>query len=134
MDERTMPAERAVIGGIVLSPELLEKAVGQIKPQDFSVQEYADIFAAAVDMLLSGVSVDAVTLLGRLGAEYNVAIMDAARETPSLSGFQHYVDLVLDGSRRRKLMDEILRTAGLHSSRSAKARIWRKWKLSYVQP
>lgn len=109
MDERTMPAERAVIGGIVLSPELLEKAVGQIKPQDFSVQEYADIFAAAVDMLLSGVSVDAVTLLGRLGAEYNVAIMDAARETPSLSGFQHYVDLVLDGSRRRKLMDEILK-------------------------
>lgn len=108
-DARAYSAERAVVGGMMLDEGAAARAVEQLTGEDFLDGKCRHIFSAALKLASEGRRIDCVTVLSRLGPEARPFVLKAANETPSISGFQQYVDIVLEESRRRQLLDAITR-------------------------
>jgi len=107
MDVRAKDAEVSVIGGMLLDEIAAASALEQLSENDFSDPACQQVFAAALRLASEGKRIDAVTLIPGLGNEFKTFLLDAALKLPSLSGYQHYIDVVLEESKRRKLLNVI---------------------------
>ncbi|MDQ6966426.1 MAG: DnaB-like helicase N-terminal domain-containing protein, partial [Mariprofundaceae bacterium] len=57
-----MDAELAVLGGIMLDPEALERLEGSIIPEHFYVERHRLIFGAMLELSAKGQPVDSLTI------------------------------------------------------------------------
>ena len=90
-----MDAEQAVIGAIVLDAEkILPQAALELSEDDFYVPELRKIFSTCLQLWREKASVDAITLIAKLGAEYREIIVNAAESLPALSHVDFYVQAV----------------------------------------
>jgi replicative DNA helicase len=102
-------AERAVIGGMLMDGEAAEAAVSQLTEDDFADETYREIFRGAAALASQGKPVDTVTILPLIRTELKQCAVRAAQETPSVSGYQHYIDIVKEESLRRRLLDAVMK-------------------------
>jgi len=106
-----MDAELAVLGGIMLDPEALERLEGSIIPEHFYVERHRLIFGAMLELSAKGQPVDGLTikdyleqrsLLDTCGGESYLGELISA--IPTSANVKHYGSIVRDRAVLRELL------------------------------
>lgn len=103
----TVPAERAVVGAMLLHPDAIAQAAELLTADDFYVPSHAAIFTACVDLWNSGERPDATLVFNRLRAT-GVKIVEPhdlvqlMADVPSWNPVPH-ARIVVEASTRRSL-------------------------------
>ncbi|MHA6204206.1 replicative DNA helicase [Dyella soli] len=108
----SIDAEQAVLGGLMLSPDSLDKVADRLGEQDFYRKDHRLIWRAITELAAKGMPCDAVTLgdwfeangLGEMvgGAGY---LIELANTTPSAANITAYAEIVREKSVLRQLID-----------------------------
>jgi len=108
-------AERAVLGGIMLDVEALERLDGSLHPEHFYVEAHRHIFNAMMELTGRGQPVDALTikdhleqrqLLDQCGGETYLG--ELVSSVPTAANVKHYGQIV----RERAVLRELLSVCG----------------------
>ncbi len=106
-----LDAELAVLGGIMLDPDALERLEGSLQPEHFYVERHRLIFAAMQELAAKGKPVDALTIkdyleqrrqLDTCGGEAYLSELISA--IPTAANVKHYAHIV----RERAVLRELL--------------------------
>ncbi|WP_266156815.1 replicative DNA helicase [Dyella silvatica] len=108
----SIDAEQAVLGGLMLAPDALDKVADKLGEQDFYRKDHRLIWRAITELANKGMPCDAVTLgdwfdangLAEMvgGASY---LIELANATPSAANIVAYADIVREKSILRQLID-----------------------------
>lgn len=103
-------AEQAVIGALLLEPELAYDAAEKLKPAHFYVGAHRIIFETILRQLEAGKPADIVTIGSELaqheafaGKEVISYLAEIAGTVPTTATFSRYVELVLEEAVRRQM-------------------------------
>jgi len=108
----SIDAEQAVLGGLMLAPDALDKVADRLSEGDFYRKDHRLIWRAITELANKGMPCDAVTLgdwfeangLAEMvgGASY---LAELANTTPSAANIGAYADIVREKSILRQLID-----------------------------
>jgi len=108
----SIEAEQAVLGGLMLSPDSLDKVADKLTDDDFYRRDHRMIWRAINELAGKGMPCDAITLgewfiandMAEMvgGATY---LMELANSTPSAANIAAYGDIVREKSVLRQLID-----------------------------
>ncbi|MDR6936364.1 MULTISPECIES: replicative DNA helicase [unclassified Luteibacter] len=108
----SIEAEQAVLGGLMLSPDSLDKVADKLTDDDFYRRDHRMIWRAINELANKGMPCDAITLgdwfvaneMAEMvgGATY---LMELANSTPSAANIAAYGDIVREKSVMRQLID-----------------------------
>lgn len=123
-------AERAILGAVLLSPDALWQVAETLQPQHFSKGIHGQIYGAARELSMEGKRVSLQAIVAKVGEEYDdglstVNLLGALRrdaeQAEDPSGWQDFVDVVVDGWRGRRTRellayaDKELAKPGIHT-------------------
>ncbi|MEI6240633.1 MAG: replicative DNA helicase [Planctomycetia bacterium] len=125
LDGRDRPAnvdaERAVLGSILLKPDVCDDVALVVRPEDFHDESHQILYRHLLDLHDGGKRVDATILHERLQSKGDLervggapAIADILAAVPHAAHATHYAQIVRDKSMLRSLIDastDILRDA-----------------------
>ncbi|RLL53676.1 replicative DNA helicase [Mariprofundus sp. EBB-1] len=104
-------AERAVLGGIMLDPEALERLEGTLQPEHFYVEANARIFFVILELNGKGQPVDALTIKDHLERRDELAscggeayLAELVTAVPTSANVKHYASII----RERFVLRELL--------------------------
>lgn len=107
----SIESEQAILGSILIRPESLERIVGILDAEDFSLEEHRRIFSTMRSMFLSSRNIDTVTLVNTLvqegvydesgGIEY---IKTLSYSVPTAANIVDYARTVKDKAILRRLI------------------------------
>ncbi len=107
-------AEQAVLGTIFFENYMMKTIVDKLNDSDFYYPSHKIIFQVMKDLYHQDISIDYVTVVNHLesanllkkagGVEY---ITQLANTVPSISNFDHYINIVKDKAVLRKLQEVI---------------------------
>ena len=110
----SIEAEKAVLGGVLLDPELWDSVAVLIEEDDFALTEHRLIFKAIKKLHNLGIKLDTVTLIESLTSDPDVSsvrgfdekeyIKKLAVETPGVANFSNYAEIIKQTSSLRKLI------------------------------
>lgn len=101
-----LDAERSVIGAALVRQQVVENLKGTLDPSDFYSSKYQHVWQAMLDMHEVGEPIDVVTVAAHvnpLGVEADV-LSTAMAEVPAVSAHERYAAIVVECSRRRRLL------------------------------
>ena len=110
-------AEKAVLGGLIISPESVASVAGKLKPDHFYMVRHAWIYKAILELWRANTPVDFLTVTEWLRGQKDGAayIAQVAAETPSSTHVEVYAELVMKTAMRRNLsalLDDSKQRAG----------------------
>ena len=110
----SLEAEKAVLGGVLLDPNLWDLVTVTIEEDDFALIEHRLIFKAIKKLHDHGSKLDTVTLIESLTSDPEVSsingfdekdyIKKLATETPGVANFSNYAEIIKQTSSLRKLI------------------------------
>lgn len=110
----SLEAEKAVLGGVLLDPDLWDTLAVTIEEEDFVLIEHRLIFKAIKKLNDHGGKLDTVTLIESLTSDPEVIsingfdekdyIKKLATETPGVANFSNYAEIIKQTSSLRKLI------------------------------
>ena len=103
MVKATLDAEYSVIGCLLVDPTIVGALLDRTREEDFTIPELRTVYRAAAKLFRAGKSVDAVTIRGVCGAEYNDLLMQCMEVTPTAFGWQTYIAAMQEQTRVRRL-------------------------------
>lgn len=108
-----LDAEKAVLGAMLLSSEVVDVVADLLSPHDFYATRHQKLFSIMLALRGKGEPVDPLTVTERArassllnelsGASY---ISELTSQLPSLANAEHYARIVLDSSRRRLVLTQ----------------------------
>ncbi len=108
----SIEAEQAVLGALIIKPEVFDIVGGMLVAEDFYLEDHRNIYKAISRMYMASKTVDAVTLVNELSAingktkeqtvQYITLIADSV---PSVANAKDYVKIVKEKSILRRLID-----------------------------
>jgi primary replicative DNA helicase (EC 3.6.1.-) len=108
----SIDAEQAVLGGLMLAPDALDKVADRLGEEDFYRRDHRLIWRAIAELANKSMPCDAVTLgdwfeangLAEMvgGASY---LIELANSTPSAANIAAYAEIVREKSVLRQLID-----------------------------
>ncbi|MEV6932063.1 DUF3987 domain-containing protein [Dactylosporangium sp. NPDC051485] len=118
-----LAAEQAVIGAVLLAPDVLGDLAVTLAPSDFHRPDHAALWETLLNLHAAGRPIDAVAVAAYLaevgdlaklgGAAYLHTLMQAV---PSVANAGHYAAIVADHARRRQVVDLGAQLANLAAS------------------
>ena len=103
-NERLLSGETAVLGSLLIAPELCGEIFAKVHENDFITSEYKHIFLSAKKLYLQNKYIDAVTICHEAGGEaYREILMQLMQITPTSAGWSEYADILKQESRLYKL-------------------------------
>ena len=112
-------AEQAVLGGILLRPELMHTIVDMLQADDFYLPAHTVIYTAFVDLYRTGAPIDLVAVAEQLrntksleAAGGAVYLGDLAQAVVSGANAEYYATIVRDKSLQRNLITTCSRIIG----------------------
>lgn len=103
MLKATLDAEYSVIGCLLVDPSIAGELLHLTRPEDFTIPELRTVYNAAVKLFAAGRPVDAVTIRGVCGAEYNDLLMQCMEVTPTSFGWRTYISAMQEQTRVTRL-------------------------------
>lgn len=100
----TAVAEKAVIGIMLIEPDRQSEAFKSLTAQMFSIKDLGDIFLLCKELDRRGERADAVSIISRCKENTKAIAYECAQTVPSVSGFNTYINCVLDGYRKRLMI------------------------------
>jgi replicative DNA helicase len=114
-------AERAVLGSILLKPDVCDDIALLVKPEDFADEAHQVLYRHLLELHDSGKRIDTTIVLERLRTQGDLeriggapAIVDILESVPHAAHASHYAQIVRDKAMLRSLIDastDILRDA-----------------------
>ncbi|NBW88052.1 MAG: hypothetical protein EBR23_14800, partial [Planctomycetia bacterium] len=125
LDGRDRPAnvdaERAVLGSILLKPDVCDDVALVVRPEDFSDESHQLLYRHLLELHDTGKRIDATIVLERLRTQGDLervggaaSLADVVEAVPHAAHATHYAHIVRDKSMLRALIDagtDILREA-----------------------
>lgn len=105
------PAERAVIGAILLDPAAVGDVADRLRPEHFAARDLAAVYRAMLDCFAAGTPATIPTLAAKLGADYQPMLEDLLAPVATAADIGHHARLVQDAARLRALAAEADRIA-----------------------
>ena len=103
MVKATLDAEYSVIGCLLVDPSIAGELLSRTREEDFTIPELRTVYKAAVKLFAAGRPVDAVTIRGVCGAEYNDLLMQCMDVTPTSFGWRTYISAMQEQTRVTRL-------------------------------
>ena len=103
VEKATLDAEYSVIGCLLVDPSIVGELISLTRAEDFSIPELRTVYQAAVRLFTAGRTVDAVTIRGICGAEYNNLLLQCMEVTPTSFGWKTYIAAMQEQTRVRRL-------------------------------
>ena len=117
---QNIEAEQSVIGAMLLSKSAIVSAIESLVPESFYLDKHGKLFNSIKKLYDNGIPVDFTTLTNELkdqgllsavgGVEYITEIME---QTPIASNVSYYINIVLEKSVLRRLIDSATDIASL---------------------
>ena len=109
---RSLEAEQAVLGALLMERDAIERVVGMLSPADFYSPQHGDIYRAVVKLFANGKPVDLITVEAELrdtgkltacgGRSYLIALQEPA---PTAAAVESYALIVKGKYLLRKIVD-----------------------------
>ena len=107
-----LDAEQSVLGAVLIDGESMADIATVLQPEHFHVQLHRDIYAAMLQMFLSGERIDIVTVLEKIMQQGLFETAEQAKEylaklttaVPSISSVGKYADIVSEKYMTRSLI------------------------------
>ncbi len=106
---QSLEAEQAVLGAMLIEPQLLAKAAGMLHARDFFRRSHQMIWEGMIELHKQGTPADLLTLFDRLvtrdridsetGRVFLASLINAC---PAAGHWEHYAEIVLDRAGRRR--------------------------------
>lgn len=112
----TLDAEYSVIGALLIDPEITGELLSETHEDDFTVSELRSIYKAVMRLFAAGRPVDAVTVRGVVGQEYNDLLMQCMDVTPSARPWKTYVSAMQEQTRVYRLHELAAQLATVRTS------------------
>ena len=106
----SMEAEQSVLGAMLLSENCVLAAAEKLKEEDFYSKAHRRIWRAMADLAALNKPVDLVTVSERMGegeplsTEEITYLSDLTEAVPSIRNIDHYIDIIREKSRLRRLI------------------------------
>lgn len=103
----SLTAQSAVIGSLLISPELTGRVMPRLRAEDFRDEKCRLIWQAITGLFCEGRPIDPVIVRDRLSgiADIGATIRDIMAQTPTAQNIWAYVDIVREQSRLAQLHD-----------------------------
>ena len=101
-----LDAEASLIGAALIRPSVIGSLAGFVDPSDFYKPHHGHVWTAMLDLHSTGGHVDVVTVHAAT-QQLDVTVqmlLECQNATPAVSAVGKYADIVVQASRRRKLM------------------------------
>lgn len=124
--DRQLDAERAVIGSMLIDPEIVRGVLAAVNESDFLNSANRLAFTACRDLFRAGEPVDAVTVRGRVGEQYTDYLVQLMEITPTSANWDAYAREMKAQTalqRARDLGGRLLEAASLEDCRPAAAEL-----------
>lgn len=118
--DHQLDAERAVIGSMLIDPEIVRDVLMAVSSKDFLNPANRLIFQTARALFQAGGSVDAVTIRDRIGPDYNGYMIDLMNYTPTSANWREYAAMMHSQAtlqRVRELADKLAAAVTLEDCR-----------------
>ena len=103
--EHQLDAERAVIGSMLIDPEIIRPALSKIRDADFYNPANRLIFQAARALFREGGAPDAITIRDKVGSNYSQYMAELIEVTPTSANWEAYADAMRDQATVRRIHD-----------------------------
>ena len=120
----SVEAERALLGGLIQRPDLLQEVVEAVGQDDFWRDDHRHLFALIQEMSTNEEPIDMVTLPERVLRHENPAryggvayVIELPEHAPSTANLKHYAQMIREKSTLRLLMkagSELVSSASQH--------------------
>lgn len=101
----SLEAERALLGAILLRESILGDVVQVLDPSDFYDPAHQDCYMTMCALWDDGRTIDTVTVANASTAAVTPQLLTGLlAETPAISAFKSYADVVIEHSRKRRLI------------------------------
>lgn len=118
-------AETAVIGCILIAPDLLPQLLTRADERDFQSKPARLAFQAARSLLRDGKQVDAFSMRNLLGAEYSDYLAQCIELTPSAAAWQEYAAALHEQAALARIKAEAVALAGAQTLDDCRASVER---------
>lgn len=111
--EHRLDAEQAVLGAMLIDPEIVRTALSRVQEADFASPVNRTIFQAFREQFRRGQPTDAITVRNRVGGEYSGYMADLMDVTPSSADWEAYAEIMRQQAALRRIREgaETLLTA-----------------------
>lgn len=113
--EHQLDAERAIIGSMLIDPEIIRPALSKIRDADFYNPANRLIFQAARALFREGAAPDAVTIRDKIGPDYSRYMAELIEITPTSANWEAYADAMRDQATVRRIHDLAYKLLEQHS-------------------
>ena len=101
--DHLLDAERAVIGSMLIDPEIVRPALSRVRDADFFSPANRLIFQTARALFRAGVTPDAVTIRDKIGPEYSRYMAELMELTPTAANWEAYAGAMRDQATVRRI-------------------------------
>lgn len=118
--DRQLDAERAVIGSMLIDPDVVREVLTAVNEKDFLNPANRLVYQAARDLFRSGEPVDAVTVRSRVGENYTDYLVQLMEITPTAANWEAYAQEMREQTalqKARTLGDKLAQAATLEDCR-----------------
>ena len=115
-------AQAAVIGSVLISPEIVGDVMLRVSAEDFITPQYRHVYDAIRAQWSACQTVDVVTVLHRLGDAYRQMLVQIMADTPTAAHWEAYADVMREQARLARIKDaaaKMLDAATLEEARAA---------------
>ncbi|EFL0064034.1 DnaB-like helicase N-terminal domain-containing protein, partial [Escherichia coli] len=109
---RSVDAEQAVLGGLMLDNDRWDEVVLMLRGEDFSLAVHRVIFRSMSELAVSGQPFDLITLSEHIEKTHNIEALggfaylaELSKNTPSAANIMAYVRIVAEKSMLRQLQE-----------------------------
>ena len=103
--EHQLDAEGAVIGSLLIDPDIAGDLLAVVSPEDFLNRANRLIYQTARALFRSGSPVDAITIRDRIGPNYNGYMVELMEITPTSANWREYAALCRQQARLQRVRD-----------------------------
>lgn len=103
--DHQLDAERAVIGSMLIDPEIVRDVLMAVSSKDFLNPANRLIFQTARALFQAGGSVDAVTIRDRIGPDYNGYMIDLMNYTSTSANWREYAAMMHSQATLQRVRD-----------------------------
>jgi replicative DNA helicase len=107
-NDNRLHMELAVIGGLLLGPELIGETLAELNAECFSGKQTRMIYRAVEDLHTSGAPVDALTVLDRTGPEAEALLREAMQAAPASGAMPYYREMLRKTSQLSGIQAEAM--------------------------
>jgi len=97
-------AQASVLGSMVIDDRCAPRVLHRTREEDY-IAAYRTVFRSASGLFASGKPIDPTTLLSALGQDYSPFLRELMELTPTAANVDAYIDILLEESKRNRLME-----------------------------